>query len=62
MAADAADVRISMVLPRDLVAALDIIASTHHRSRAGEIRHALQRHADQHGTADQLPEGGRDDD
>jgi len=42
------DVRISLVLPSKLVAALDQIASGNHRSRAGEIRHTLQQHADQH--------------
>lgn len=42
------DVRISLVLPRELVAALDQIATGNHRSRAGEIRHTLQQHANQH--------------
>lgn len=42
------DVRISLVLPRDLLTAVDQLAAVEQRSRAGEIRRALQRHVDNH--------------
>lgn len=53
-------VRVSVVLPRDLVAALDHLADANHRSRAGEIRHVLQQHADRHAPANRG--GARDGD
>jgi hypothetical protein len=56
------DVRISLVLPRELVASLDQIATGNHRSRAGEIRHLLQRHADRHADQHADQAGGAHDD
>jgi metal-responsive CopG/Arc/MetJ family transcriptional regulator len=44
MEPDTGDTQISLVLARDLLADVDKVARQNNRSRAGEIRAALQRH------------------